>query len=144
MEEIDNTVLGYCKYNSKYVTRVYCYICSADNQPFGKCRHLTKQTVWRNIKMKNDINNDRYYICCSCGDPTHLLCFEYSDFETGQYLDIYFTANWKQIWYKRIWYALKFIFQRHPMCWSPGIIVDTINIHELEEVIVFLKEKISL
>jgi len=88
--------------------------------------------------MKHNLYTERNYISCACGDPTHLLCFE--TITPGETLDIYFTGNWKQVWWRRIWYALKFIFQRHPMCWSTGVIINNTNIHELEEVIKSIKE----
>lgn len=90
--------------------------------------------------MQSIINNDRYYITCTCGHPSHLLCFDiyHLDNETG--IEVYFTSNWKQPWWKRVWYALKFIFQKHPTCLSDSIIINDINIIELEAVIDTIKK----
>lgn len=90
--------------------------------------------------MKDNIHENRFYITCTCHDPSHLLCFDIYDDEKNIDISVYFTGNWKAPWYKRIWYALNFIFQKKPFCWNDDIDIHTQNIHELEEVIDRIKQ----
>lgn len=49
----------------------------------------------------------RTYIECQCEDPSHVLRFTL-DYEDGAlYVETHLTTD---VWYKRIWLALKYIF----------------------------------
>lgn len=99
--------------------------------------------------MKSDFEKDRFIIECECHSPDHLLIVDCEDVDDNKdnkeritlLISVYFSANWKAPWYKRIWYALEFIFYRKKFCWGDDIVIGMNNLHQLKEVVEFLDKR---
>lgn len=86
--------------------------------------------------MKSDFIKERYYIECDCQSLDHILIFEFLEEDDSQpEISIYFSSNWRDKWYKRIWQALKFVFMKTPYIVSDVIIVSSENIKQLKDII---------
>lgn len=93
--------------------------------------------------MKSNVNEDRYFIECCCGSIEHLLIFEIWDKKMMDHISVYFSGNWKQVWYRRIWIGFKYIFGKKPYCWSDEVLINSHNLKQLEEFVELLKSQRS-
>ena len=98
--------------------------------------------------MKSDFYEERYFCECKCGDPEHLLVFDFwkwrkeAEDEDGD-IDVYFTSNWHQTLWQRIKMAFKFIFFRESFYLSDSVWITKENIHQLEAVINKIKGELK-
>lgn len=63
----------------------------------------------------------RAYIECSCDHPAHLIIFSYDKVENSlengtkwyeHEWDVSYRLNYLLPWYKRIWYAIQYVFKK--------------------------------
>lgn len=94
--------------------------------------------------MKSSVVEDRYIVECECGDPQHLLAFDfYEETKTKLHVvSVYLSSNWRRPLFERIVMALKFIFNHQAFIWSSSVAISSSNIKDLEEWVNFIKEKI--
>jgi len=97
--------------------------------------------------MKSSVIENRFFIECACGDPQHLLVFDWyrddeDDEENFSDLSVYFVSNWNNSFWKRVKMAFKFIFIKEHFLWSDAVIIDERNIYQLETFIKTYKDKI--
>lgn len=97
-----------------------------------------KSTLIKNRFEEGDWKFDRYFIECDCLMPNHLLVIDIED--DNKYIDVSILSDWRSVWYKRIWYAIKYIFQceTFPYSNSVGIYID--NIDDFYEAITAVRE----
>jgi len=82
--------------------------------------------------MKNDIQ----YFECSCYSPEHLLKIEVEDCELlGENMYVYVQLNNRVPFFKRIWYAIKYIFKSDSCCRWEETILTKQDIVRLQETI---------
>jgi hypothetical protein len=107
-----------------------------------------KSKVMEKIIKENDAEGGNYIIECACGSPMHCLTFsiyrdkDFTDENGIPYIDMhaYINLNPCAPWYKRIYYAIKYIFKKEVLYVSDVISIDDRNIEELEEAIKAIKE----
>ncbi len=95
--------------------------------------------------MKGERMPGRFYVECSCASSDHLLVFDSYDAgdepEWPVMVEVFFTGNYKAPWYKRIWYAVQFIFDRKKFCWGDSVCIDKRNVDQLEALVNHFKKE---
>ena len=90
--------------------------------------------------MKSDVNEHRHFIECNCGNPEHLLIFEFVEDDAYSEIAVYFTSKWTNNLWTRIRIAFRYIFKNFHFYWADAVIIDKENIKQLEDVIQKIKE----
>ncbi len=97
------------------------------------------------------LNKDRLITECGCGDPEHLLVFQYyQDEDEGAYksdghwdeLYVHFTSNCYWGLWKRIKLALRYVFRKESFLLGDVVIFNHSNINQLEEACQFLRDRV--
>jgi len=90
--------------------------------------------------LKSKQVNNKFYIECACESSAHLLVFEYQ--EDTNSIDVFTTQNLLETnIFKRIEFAIRYIFNPNKYELSTTIILNRENIKCLEEVTKYLKRK---
>ena len=106
---------------------------------------------YRNYLKKKDINMtsisispSRFFIECNCGSIEHLLVFDLFQLDDDEEfikehpemieVSVKFTSNYHLPFFRRIWAAIKFIFEREPFT-SDDILVNEENLHQLRNLV---------
>jgi len=86
------------------------------------------------------------YLECDCYEPDHLLVVDLleSDEQPEEAREIYlaevgFLSNYRMLWYKRVYYALVFIFKKRGYYMSDSVCFSERNINQLESLVKRLK-----
>jgi len=99
--------------------------------------------------MKSQMIKSRRYLECDCYSPDHLLVVDIleddeqpDDSEKYYLAEFAFLSNWRNSWYKRIYYAIKYILGLNSYYISDSVCISERNIEQLEELVkVFKKNK---
>jgi hypothetical protein len=69
------------------------------------------------------------------------LILNQSYYHAGLQAEICFLSNYKEPWYKRIYYAFRYIFNREGYCISNSVCIREENIEQLAEIVEIFREK---
>ena len=85
-----------------------------------------------------EIVSDTRIICCGCGSVEHNLIYRPDRDEKEVWL--YYSLN-KEVWYKRIWLGIKYIFGFQSKYGMYGeMLVNEANVGEFEKIVKHIKE----
>lgn len=71
------------------------------------------------------MSDSELFVRCDCGDPDHMLVFDTWHWDEGD-VDSYvsFSLSHGVPWYKRVWYALKYVFTgKTTKHWWPEVVL---------------------
>jgi hypothetical protein len=95
---------------------------------------------------------DRLIVSCACGNPNHLLVFDYYEDESvdehgesayWDEIDVSFTSTYYESFWKRIKIGLKYIFKGKTFVTGDVVCFDHRNIEEFEKMINYLKLRLQ-
>lgn len=89
--------------------------------------------------MKSEVLEDRYIVECDCSSPDHIMMFDF-DSELKM-IDIYFSGNWRDSFFKRLKYACKFLFFKKSFVWGDSIVITNRNAQQIQEILDKVKNK---
>jgi hypothetical protein len=96
--------------------------------------------------MKSQLIESRRFIECDCYRQDHIMVVdileedEQPDGASKIFLaDVAFLSNYTAPWYKRIWYALCYIFNKKSYYVSDSVCISERNIDQFEELVARLK-----
>jgi hypothetical protein len=94
------------------------------------------------------VNKDRLIVECACGNPDHLLVFDYYKDELEptfiqDEIDVSFTSKYYDSFLKRLRIGLKYIFRGKTFMSSDCVMFNHRNISDLEDMIVYLKQRVD-
>ena len=77
--------------------------------------------------MKSSKVEKRLIFECNCGSPDHLFVIDRYEND----FIVHFTSNWKAVWYKRVWYSLRYIFAHKSFSIGDEICLDSLDARDL-------------
>ena len=93
------------------------------------------------------LDTNRLILECECGNPEHLLVFDYyKDEEEDPFRDeinVSFTSNYYEPFWKRVKIGLKYIFHRKSFMTGDCVMFTHRNITQLKELTNYLEERIK-
>jgi hypothetical protein len=90
------------------------------------------------------IDNKHHYFECRCDSYEHTFRVSTDKVEGDAFFDV--TLNRWLPWYKRVWYALLFVFNRDTGNWYPydAVWLSNEDVNRLIEVLSSANDKVSL
>ena len=111
-------------------------------------------TLWNKIQikgescMKSKISQSRRFLECDCASPDHLLVVDLleeedqdNDIKWIQLAEFGFLSNHRASWWKRIYYAFRYIFRKDGFLTHDSVCFSEINIEELEKLVGTIKKQ---
>ena len=68
------------------------------------------------------------------------MVFDFYEGENINELSVYFAADWRNSFLKRIMMCFNFLFNKEPFIWTDGVIINDLNVHQLEHIISEIKK----